>query len=85
MLKYYEVLKGSPMPFKKDWNRYIEELVKVNAPKQLTSRLNEIREMDRNAYIHPDINVTLAEAPILFELCSGVIFQMAQEIQKKII
>jgi len=85
MLKYYEVLVGHSWTFKKkDWKIYVEQLSVEKAPKSITNRLDEIREMDRNAYIHPDINVTLEEAPILFELCKGVIFQMAQEIQKKI-
>jgi hypothetical protein len=90
MLKYYEVLKGQQWSFqRRDWNIYIEQLASGKqgadkvAPKHITSRLNEIRDMDRNSYIHPDINVTLEEAPILFELCTNVIFQMAQEIQKK--
>jgi hypothetical protein len=85
MLKYYEVLTGHAWAFKKkDWKIYGEQLVNENAPAAITTRLDEIRKQDRNAYIHPDKNVTLEEAPIIFELCTGVIFQMAQEIQKKL-
>ncbi len=59
-----------------------EQLAKEGAPKSITARLDEIRELDRNTYIHPDKNVSLEEAPVLFELCSGVVFQMGQELKK---
>lgn len=83
MLEYYTVLTKKPWSFKKkDWNIYIEQLRKEQAPDRITTRLNEIREMDRNAYIHPDVNVAIDEAPFLFELCTGVIFYMAREIER---
>ncbi len=50
------------------------------APKRIADRLDEIREFDRNSYIHPDVDVTPEEAPILFELCTAVIFWMAKEM-----
>ena len=85
MLTYYERLAGHSWCFaKKDWKIYIEQLRKEGAPKNITNRLDEIRELDRNTYIHPDVNVTLEEAPILFELCTGVAFLMGQEITKLI-
>jgi hypothetical protein len=85
ILKYYEVLSGHGWTFtKKDWKIYVEQLVKEGAPKKITDRLDEIRETDRNAYTHPEKNVSLEEAPIQFELCTGVIFQMASEIDKKL-
>ena len=79
-----EVLAGGPyaLPYR-NWNRYVEELVRVGATKAITNRLNEIRDTDRNAYTHPDRNVTLEEAPIQFELCTGVMYLMADEIEKK--
>jgi hypothetical protein len=82
MLRYYELLKG-PWTFKKrDWKIYVEQLSVAGAPAHITRRLEEIRAFDRNPYIHPEQNVNLDEAPILFELCTGVIFQMAQEMEK---
>jgi Domain of unknown function (DUF4145) len=85
MLTYYETLSGGPWPFpRRDWKNYIDQLASKGAPKRITDRLDEIRDTDRNAYAHPDLNVTLEEAPILFELCTGVIFQMASEIDKKL-
>jgi len=41
----------------------------------------EIRA-DRNAYAHPDITVPLDEGPIVYDLCTGVMFYMAKEIEK---
>src|SRR5580704_15255734 len=39
LLKYYEVLTGSPysLPYR-NWNRYVEELVRVGATKAITNR-----------------------------------------------
>jgi hypothetical protein len=85
MLRYHEVLSGVHWSFKKrDWNIYIEQLIVQQAPKTVTDRLSEIQKTDRNVYAHPDLNATLEEAPILFELCTGVIFQMASEIDRKL-
>jgi hypothetical protein len=84
MLTYYEALSGHPWSFKKrDWNIYIEQLRVEGAPDRITTRLDEIRDMDRNPYIHPDTVVTLEEAPIVFELCTGVMFFMAQQINER--
>ncbi len=81
MLAYYEFLAKHAWAFKKkDWGIYIEQLGKEGAPKSVTERLDEIRKLNRNAYIHPEINVSLDEAPNLFGLCQGVIFQMAREM-----
>ena len=82
---YHELLTKAPWPHKKrDWKIYVEQLGVAGAPKAITRRLEEIREFDRNPYIHPDDNVSLEEAPVLFELCTGVIFLMAQEMEKLI-
>jgi hypothetical protein len=85
ILKYYEVLTGHIWPHhQRDWGKYIKELESINVPSRITSRLAEIKVMERNPYIHPDTDVTLEEAPVVFDMCNGVIFWMAQEIQKKI-
>jgi hypothetical protein len=83
ILRYYEKLSGNPWPYpkNKEWSAYIDHLKKHKAPERITTRLDEIRKMDRNAYIHPDVNVTLEEAPVLFDLCNGVIFYMGQELE----
>lgn len=85
MLAYYEVLSGHPWALQKnrDWRAYIDHLVREGAPKKITDRLDEIRETDRNPYTHPEQNATLEEAPIQFELCTGVMYLMADEIEKK--
>jgi hypothetical protein len=82
--RYYEVLAGKPWPkTKRDWWSYIEELNKLpNVNKDVTMRLDEIRKFERNPSIHPEHIVTLEKAPILFELCSGVIYAMGDEISK---
>ncbi len=83
MLRYYEVLTKHAWSIpQKDWGKYINELRRENAPEAITTRLDEIRKMDRNAYIHPQVNVSLEESPVLFDLCTGVIFQMGQEINR---
>jgi len=84
-IKYLELLMKQPWPFPKtrDWNAYITHLGKNGAPKRITDRLEEIRD-DRNSYIHPDINVTLEEAPIIFGMCTDVVFLIGQEMSKLI-
>jgi hypothetical protein len=84
ILHYYEKLAGQPWPYPKtkDWYNYIDHLKKHQAPDKITMRLDEIRKFDRNAYIHPDINVSLEEAPVLFNLCDGVILYMVQEVER---
>ena len=83
ILAYYKLLAGHEWNLpKKDWKIYIEQLVVEGAPKKITSRLDEIRDMDRNAYAHPETNVTREEAPILYGLCAAVNYYMAEEIVK---
>ena len=83
MLGYYEALAKHPWAFpKKDWKIYIEQLGVEGAPKIITTRLDEIRDLDRNAYTHPEKTVSLDEAPVLFRLCTAVTFYMCQEMEK---
>jgi hypothetical protein len=83
MLAYYEHLAGSPWPpppMRKDWTNYNNQLKAKGAPDRITTRLEEIGRMDRNAYAHPDLTVALDEAPIVYELCTGVMFLIAKEM-----
>jgi hypothetical protein len=84
MLAYHEALTKKPWPYPKnrDWSAYINHLTKEGAPPTITGRLGEIRDNDRNAYIHPDKNVPLEEARVLYGLCSGVNYYMAEEINR---
>jgi hypothetical protein len=84
MLAYYDFLSGHPwnLPRNRNWDQYIAHLVKEGAPLKITARLNEIKDNDRNAYIHPDKNVTTEEARVIYGLCSGVDQYMADEIAK---
>jgi hypothetical protein len=60
---------------------YNECLAKNGAPKSITNRLEEIRE-DRNSYAHPNVTISLEDAPIIFSLCNEVIRRMAKEIER---
>jgi hypothetical protein len=81
MIAYYERLAKQKWPLtNRDWGVYITHLAKHGAPPSITNRLNEIKDLNRNAYIHPDINVPQDEAQILFQLCAGVNFYMAEEM-----
>jgi hypothetical protein len=82
MLTYYEALTGQVWPHpKRDWYSYNAQLAAQSAPSTITNRLGEIRQ-DRNAYAHPDITVPLDEASVVYELCTGVMFYMAKEVEK---
>lgn len=53
MLAYYEKLAGAPWPYpQRDWANYNNHLIKLKAPERITTRLEEIRKMERNAYAH---------------------------------
>jgi hypothetical protein len=82
MLAYYVKLAGHEwdLPRNKEWGQYIDHLKKEGAPPKITDRLKEIKDSNRNALIHPDINVRPDEAHVLFKLCAGVNFYMAEEI-----
>jgi hypothetical protein len=84
MLSYYEFLAGQPwsLPKNKDWNAYINHLRLKGAPDNIAARLDEIRLLERNPYLHPEKTVSLEEAPVQFELCTGVIFYMTQEMTR---
>lgn len=82
MIAYYEALTGQVWPYpRRDWHSYNTQLAAQGAPSTITNRLGEIRQ-DRNAYAHPEITVPLDEASVVYELCTGVMFYMAKEIEK---
>jgi hypothetical protein len=84
MLAYFEKLAGHKwhLPKNRDWGQYIDWLNKKGAPLKIVERLKEIKDSDRNAFIHPDINVPLDEAHAIFSLCSAVNLFMMKEIVK---
>jgi hypothetical protein len=88
MRTYYKHLTGNDWPppavppkkpMNKDWKVLVDQLRVEGAPKSIYTRLDEIRD-DRNAYAHPDVIVPLDEAPIVYDLCTGVMFYMAKEM-----
>jgi hypothetical protein len=84
MICYYEKLakQSWPYPRNREWSAYIDHLVKQGAPATVTTRLREIKDMDRNPCIHPDRDVSPEEARVLYRLCSAVNYYMAEEILK---
>lgn len=69
--------------FQQRWGRYLAELNKLSGvSNDITSRLNDIKNFDRNPNIHPEGNITLDKAPVMFELCGGVSYLMGAEITK---
>jgi hypothetical protein len=85
MLAYYAFLNGHPwqLPKNRNSDQYITHLHNEGALTKITNRLREIKDTDRNAYIHPDQNVSIEEAKVLYGLCSGVDYYMAEEIAKR--
>lgn len=84
--RYYEVLAKQQWPHStRDMGSYIRELEKLSGVNlDVIRRLREIKDFERNPSIHPEQIVSKEKAPILFELCSGVIYAMAIEISKAI-
>jgi hypothetical protein len=84
ILSYFEALYGHPwhLPNNRDWHAYIQHLENKGAPETITTRLHEIRKMERNPYTHPEKTVSLEEAPLLFRLCHAVTFYMCLEMEK---
>ena len=86
MRAYYKKLTGYDWPppppkppMRKDWAVLVDQLRIEGAPAAIYNRLGEIRD-DRNAYAHPDVIVPIDEAPVIYDLCTGVIFYMAKEM-----
>lgn len=84
MIYYYEQLTGHAwqLPRNRDWNAYIQHLGKEGAPTQITNRLDEIRQYERNPILHPDHNVDPDKALTLFEMIGGVMSLMLEETQR---
>jgi hypothetical protein len=82
MLHYLHALMGKEWTGKgRGWATYNGALGKYGAPAAITRRLEDIRE-DRNSYLHPEITVSLEDAPMVFGSCNLVITLMAREIEK---
>jgi hypothetical protein len=88
MKDYYEALSRQKWTdTRHEWGRYVGEIEKLpNANKDVVMRLKEIGRFERNPTIHEDVMdviVSLHKAPILFELCTGVIYTMAVESKRQ--
>lgn len=88
MRTYYKRLTGNDWPppalppkkpMGKNWAVLVDQLRVEGASAKVIQRLGEIRE-DRNSFAHPDVTVPQQEAPTVFDLCTGAMFLMAQEI-----
>jgi hypothetical protein len=86
MRAYYKKLTGNDWPppppkppMKKEWKVLVDQLRVEGAPQQIIQRLEEIRD-NRNAFAHPDVTVPPNEAPVLYDLCTNVMFLIAKEM-----
>lgn len=82
IIKYYESLSGQTWSGSPGWFNYIKELKNLCAPVSITQRLDEMRMYERNPIAHPEFILDIKQALPLFDLASGVIPLMAEEIEK---
>lgn len=85
MRAYYKKLTGHDWPpppppkIRPDWGVLVAQLAVNGAPKQITGRLEEIRE-DRNSFAHPDVTVSLEDGPLVYDLCTNIMHLIAKEM-----
>jgi hypothetical protein len=71
----------------RDWGTFIRALrdVPANAPKKPNPRtvelLDSIRAQDRNPLVHPELNLDLDGAVLMFDLCKNALSLMALDIK----
>jgi hypothetical protein len=54
------------LPENRDWYAYIDHLRIASARDSIVSRLDKIRLLERNPYLHPEKTVSLDKAPVQF-------------------
>jgi hypothetical protein len=83
--KYFEKFVGKQPPEKqRNWGAFLRVLGKLSTapgpnPKTL-SMIDQIRELHRNPIVHPQDNLGVDEALVLFDLCKAAITAMAMEL-----
>jgi hypothetical protein len=84
ILLYFQKLAGAPWPHHtRNWGEYIKHLNKFpHVERRITARLDEIRTLERNPYTHPEIRVEVDMCPTVFELCTGVMHLVADQIKR---
>lgn len=80
--KYYKLVTGiDPKTKFRNWRAYIKVLEQENANPKITSFLDHIRENYRNPILHPEQNLSLEEAQILFGVCVSAILMISEEMK----
>lgn len=67
-----------PKESQRNWGQYIDLLTKAHADEKIVHHIKQIKDLHRNPLIHPEVTLSMAEALVLWTLCTGLIFSMME-------
>lgn len=79
---YYKLVVGSD-PDQRNWGYYVGQLEKTNADKRIVTTIDQVRALQRNPLMHPEVVLTEDEAITLFGMAQGLIVALAGDIIKR--
>jgi hypothetical protein len=78
--QYIEALSGS-LPKKRDWGFYIQTLKDHGADPKVTAVLDNIRTLDRNPLMHPELWLEQDEATAMFTISQTAVARLASGLR----
>lgn len=82
---YYFILSGGEefVEAERSWMKYIKRLKDQGADGKVLSALDQMRELHRNPITHPEVDLTLDEALMLFGLSQSAIIAIVMDANKR--
>ena len=78
--QYINKLTGG-LPTKRDWGSYIDVLTKNRADPKLIAVLDNIRSLDRNPLMHPELFLDIDDAVGIFNISQTAVVRLAAAIK----
>ena len=78
--QYIKKLSGG-LPTKRDWGSYIDVLTKNGADPKLIAVLDNIRSLDRNPLMHPELFLDIDDAVGIFNISQTAVVRLAAGIR----
>lgn len=80
--EYYTVVVKTA-PTKRDWGHYVAELKSKGADARIAGAIDQLRDLQRNPLMHPEVMLNEDEAVMLFGMAQGVMVAIMGDIAKR--
>jgi hypothetical protein len=82
--QYYGLVVGAlPKAKARNWGAYIKVLGEHGGDARILAALGQIKDLQRNPIMHPEVTLDMEDALTLFNMTQGVIVAMVKDMEKR--